>query len=130
MAEDEKKRTDTDRISDAILKTLAALDNVDEEDDKTEDAKKLAILKGFTHWLLKRPAVCLECQVKLDPKLRELCPKHTAFAVGTDYIRNKAKEHGPRLAVAAMGKATELFEKYLGETEAKDPSDDFTPPEK
>lgn len=129
MAEEDKKiRTDADRIADAILKTLEAIDKVTETDKAVAYARKGKILTGFVHWLLKRPAACLECQEKLDPKLRELCPKHTGIAVSVNFLRDKAKEHAPKIAMWGMSKAQEVIDKYLGNTIDATPDDDFAPP--
>jgi len=47
---------------------------------------------------------CRECDDKLDPRVRERCPKHVGLMLAADYAKAKAKEHGPVLmAKAAMG---------------------------
>lgn len=66
---------------------------------------------------------CKECEDKLDPRIRERCPKHVGLMLAADYAKAKAKEHGPVLmAKAAMGLQA-WFERLTADEEKTEESE-------
>ncbi len=66
---------------------------------------------------------CKECEDKLDPRIRERCPKHVGLMLAADFAKAKAKEHGPVLmAKAAMGLQA-WFEKLTADEEKTEESE-------
>jgi len=103
--EELKKKT-----SDAITKTIAALNGAKKEEWP-------ALLEKLVNYT-RKIAVCADCGEKLDPRLRDRCPKHAGIDAAKQFIANKAKEHGPTIVMNAMSKAAEALDKMLGDPNA------------
>lgn len=92
----------------------------------TSAEQKIEILDRLVRYVRKiSPVKCSDCGVEIDESTRDRCPKHVASAMAADFARNKAREHGPKIAMSAMSALNDLIEKHLGERDKpkKDPKD-------
>lgn len=103
--------------------------NVDEAIEKvatlngangTPPATRDRLREILTHLALRSavaglPDKCVECENKLDSRLRVRCPKHVGIFLATDFAKSKAREHGPVLAAKAVMAAQGLVDEYLSD---------------
>lgn len=83
-----------------------------------------ALLERFASWVQKLPAVCADCDERLEPRIRDRCPKHAGIDAAKTWGANKIKEHGPAIVMKTMSKAAEALDKWLGDPNASASEED------
>lgn len=110
-------------MSNPTLKDLAYQKAITAISSATSLDQKIAILERLVAYVRKITVVkCADCNEPLEESVRNRCPKHVASAMATKFARDKAREHGPKLALGALNAVNDLIEKHLGERSGKSSS--------
>lgn len=91
-------------VDDAIAKLKGLLGASNTPEEHNTRLREILTTLALRSALAGPSDQCKECEDKLDPRIRERCPKHVGLMLAADFAKAKAKEHGPAImAKAAMG---------------------------